>query len=193
MDNNEYKDRITYPDYRSENDYLDCINFCLERNFESMVITGTGEPLVNTRFLSWLSGILRGAERRFRWIDIQTSGVLLSGNTKLYNHLRDSLRVKTVSLSLSHFSNSHTNADINGIPAQLQFNIEDLCTEILSYGFNLRLSLNLWKAYNDIDIADIILKAKKLGASQITFRKLYTSKTECPQNTWEPGQKQYTL
>jgi hypothetical protein len=56
--------------------------------------------------------------------------------------------------------------------------------QIKSYDFNLRLSLNLWGAYNDVNIGDIILKAKDLGATQITFRKLYTSQTDCPQNTW---------
>jgi hypothetical protein len=82
MDNNYYKDRISYPDYRAENDYLDCINFCLERNFESMVITGTGEPLTNIRFLQWLSASLKSIGRKFQWVDIQTSGVTLSGNEK---------------------------------------------------------------------------------------------------------------
>lgn len=179
-----YPNLVEKDDLLYEREYLNRLNFCIERNFEAMVITGTGEPLLNIPFLQRLAHWNKETLRPFKWIDLQTSGILL-GNTKKLNFLRNSLGVTGISLSLSSIFSSEINCKVNGIQECLAFDIEDLCQKIKKTGFNLRLSLNLWCHYDNIAFSKIFNQAKKLGANQITFRMLYTSgNLDLPQNQW---------
>lgn len=184
LDENIYPNLIEDNDPLYEKEYINRINFCIERNFEAMVITGTGEPLLNTSFLQKLAHWNKETLRPFKWIDLQTSGIFLSDSKKL-KFLRHSLGVTGISLSLSSIFSSDINREINGIQQALAFDIKKLCELIKTTGFNLRLSLNMWSHYDYKDFGKIFSRAKELGADQITFRMLYTSgNPELPQNQW---------
>jgi organic radical activating enzyme len=184
LDETVYPNLVEKEDLLYEREYLNRLNFCIERNFEAMVITGTGEPLLNIPFLQKLAHWNKETIRPFRWIDLQTSGVLLNDSKKL-SFLRNSLGVTGISLSLSSIFSSTVNQEINGIQDCLAFKIFDLCQKIKASGFNLRLSLNMWRHYDNIDFSKIFSRAKELGANQITFRMLYTSgNPTLLQNKW---------
>lgn len=184
MDDSHYPDRVSdCSDIIAERDYLKRMEFCTERNFEAMVLTGTGEPLLNMPFIQHLGELNGRLSRSFKWIDLQTSGVTL--NEEKLRILQYSVGVTGISLSLSSIFDSAINAEINGIPNGMDFEIDKLCHTIKSYGFNLRLSLNLWYYYQGVAIGRIFKKAQELGADQITFRLLYQSgNPELPQNKW---------
>ena len=96
------------------------------------------------------------------------------------------MRVKTIALSLSSLD-SLENAEINGTPKKLLVNIDQLTKKVREDGFNLRLCLNLNEAFNKYfsnGVDDFFEKCKKLGADQITFRTLYTSGKNTPQDQW---------
>jgi hypothetical protein len=183
MDDTIYPNLIeTYDPIHTRN-YLNRINFCLERNFESLIITGTGEPLINMDFLQNLACGNTQTIRPFRWIEIQTSGVTLDHNKLVF--LRNTLGVTGISLSLSNMFDSESNHKTNCTPLSLQFDIDDLCKLIKSHGFNLRLSLNMWSEYDNWTFEQIFNRAGSLYPNQITFRILYTSgDKDLPQNRW---------
>lgn len=183
MDDNTYPNLIESNDYLYERDYLNRLNFCLERNFESLILTGTGEPLLNMLFLEKVAHWNRQTIKPFRWIEIQTSGVTL--NDDKLKFLRNILGVTGISLSLSNIFSTKVNHTINQTPEGLHFDIDTLCKSIKSHGFNLRLSLNMWDEYHHWLPEEIFTRAKALGANQVTFRILYTSgDEELPQNIW---------
>lgn len=183
MDDNTYPNIIDKKDMLSERDYVNRMNFCLERNFEALILTGTGEPAINMDFLSRVAYWNRIAIKPFRWIEIQTSGVTV--DEEKLNFFRQTLGITTISLSLSNIFDSEGNAEINQTPINLKVNIDKLCSDIKRLGFNLRLSLNMWSLYNNTNPKTIFQRACVLGANQITFRILYTSDNpELPQNKW---------
>ena len=68
-------------------------------------------------------------------------------------------------------------------PVDIRF----LCGEIKRYDFNLRLSVNLTSEIetNWPDIEKLLLYCSEiLGANQITFRVLYSSGLDTPQDRW---------
>lgn len=80
-----------------------------------------------------------------------------------------------MSLSLSSF-NDDDNCEISGIAEKNKICIEEVCKIAKDYDFTLRLSLNMNKAMLKSvggTVEGLFKKAKKLGADQITFRKLY--------------------
>jgi MoaA/NifB/PqqE/SkfB family radical SAM enzyme len=183
MDDNAYPNLIDTNDIINERDYINRINFCLERNFEALILTGTGEPALNMDFLRRVAYWNKMTIRPFLWMEIQTSGVTL--NEEKLQFLRNNIGVTTISLSLSCIFDSDLNSETNQTPENLRFHIDDLCNKIKEFGFNLRLSLNMWSCYDSYDPSTIFDRAKDLGANQITFRMLYTSgNKDLPQNIW---------
>jgi MoaA/NifB/PqqE/SkfB family radical SAM enzyme len=146
------------------------------------IITGTGEPLQNKKYLQLFSTINKSLPNPFLWIEMQTSGVML--DDKNLDFLKNEIEVNTISLSLANMFDNKSNSDICGISPLLKFQIEDLCKKIKSFNFNLRLSLNMINAYNDYSVEEILDRAKNLGADQITFRKLYYSNEKNKINSW---------
>lgn len=164
-------------------EYIKRLNFARDNNCSIAMLTGTGEPLSNQKFLLQFAEWNKRLKSPFKWIELQTSGLFLTENylkTLSYN-----VGVNTISLSLSDMFDSDRNAEYNGTPIGYQVYIKFLCNLILSHDFNLRLSLNMTDAYNNKSVDEIFDKAKSLGANQITFRKLYTTKDlKLEQNQW---------
>jgi hypothetical protein len=65
-----------------------------------------------------------------------------------------------------------------------KIDIDKICHLIKENNINLRLSLNMNDTYNEVLIESIFKRAKELGADQVTFRKLYTSGKDTPQDKW---------
>jgi sulfatase maturation enzyme AslB (radical SAM superfamily) len=146
------------------------------------MFTGTGEALMNRHFMEMVADLNETLDKPFRILELQTSGVTLDDEALRW--LRNTIKVSTISLSLSSIWSDNKNQEYNATPDKLKVKIEYLCSEIKRYDFNLRLSLNMTDEYCGIEIVDVFNQVKYLGADQVTFRKLYTSGTNTPQDLW---------
>lgn len=162
------------------------LEFCRENGCNTLVLTGEGEPLFNLEFLDYFAAINKSLKSPFRWIELQTSGVTLDEEKLRY--LRNTIRVSTISLSLSDLFSSKNNYEYNETGEKYKLKDKDfitsVCSEIKKYDFNLRLSLNMTDAYNDKDAETILDRAKMLGVNQITFRLLFTSENNTIEDQW---------
>jgi hypothetical protein len=175
-----------------ENPYEDCFeSFQIEKRIKwavmngvnTCILTGTGEALQNYKFLSNLHRIFKKMDYPFPNVELQTSGVLLmegaeedfAGNGMYYPNisiLKD-LGVNTISVSVSDPFDDENNMRIIGVAPKLQFKLIDLCKFIREQGFNLRLSLNMTNAFDDIAPVNLFLHLTNFKPNQITFRKLW--------------------
>ncbi|MDD4975496.1 MAG: radical SAM protein [Bacteriovorax sp.] len=186
MHENPYQNRMLFGKKDFDvafNDYLSRLRYVQKCGCQTIVLTGSGEPLVNKRYLFDFSLMMRLLGNPFEKIELQTSGVHL--DDEYLEFLKKTVMVSTISLSLSDIFDDQSNADIEQIPEKLRFEIETLCQKIKSHHINLRLSLNMSDVYNTRTPGEIFSKAKSLGADQVTIRKLYTSpKANTPQDQW---------
>jgi len=162
--------------------YIRRLQFARDNGCDTIIFTGIGEPLQNRDFITkFMSVINNEVNRPFVWFELQTSGVMLSNKnlTMLSN-----FGFSTISLSISDIFDSYQNGLINDIPRDLMFDLDDLCKQIKSFGFNLRLSLNMTSVYSDKTPQEIFNRVKDLSADQVTIRELYKSKIQCKQNQW---------
>lgn len=182
MHENQYPNLIGKPkNSRIVSEYMRRLQFARDNHYQSIVITGTGEPLTNSEFLVDFAGYNKTLASPFQWIEIQTSGILLKEHFKF---LRETLGVSTICLSVCDITNCNLNNQIMGIPEEHQFVVKELCEQIKEEGFNLRLSMNMWSVYNNMKIDDIMYTARILGTDQLTFKLLYTSDENTPQANW---------
>jgi len=159
--------------------YIDRLEYARDNGVHCLILTGTGEPMMNPKFLTWFGGINKTLSSPFRHIEIQTSGIEVVENIELLQVVG----VQTVSLSLSSLD-SYQNELINGIKKEHAFHIGTMCRKIKYHDFNLRLSLNMSDAFNDVSPEEIFEQAKKLEADQITFRQLWGDGSGSPQDKW---------
>lgn len=164
-------------------DYIKRLEFARDNGCNTIMLTGTSEPQQNRKFLTYFGMFMQLMKNPFRWIEMQTTGVLLNQNYLRF--LRNHVGVNLISLSLSSLD-GYTNAEI--IKARNSFKLElpELCSEIKRYDFGLRLSLNLtneFEAYSEHP-ETLFKQCKKLGADQVTLRVLYSSEQNTPQDQW---------
>lgn len=165
-----------------EKDYIKRMEFARDANCDTVMLTGTSEPQQNKDFLQKFGTMNNNLSKPFRKVEMQTTGVGL--DREYLRFLRNHVGVNTISLSLSSLD-SEQNAEWNGTPEELTVNILALCRMIKEYGFNLRLSLNLTKFYDDADVDWIFYHCRNiLKADQLTFRVLYKSDKNTPQDIW---------
>lgn len=177
---NQMDENLPFYDLYQE-DYIKRLEFARDNGCNTVVLTGNSEPQQNRAFLQMFGTMNKNLTKPFRKIDIQTTGVLLNENYLRF--LRNHVGVNTVALSISDMFDNENNGKINGTPANLFVDIKALCDLIKKYDFNLRLSLNLTKVYNDRPTEEIFTYAKEIGANQITFRELYAM-GDTPQAKW---------
>lgn len=163
-------------------DYYDRLAFARDNGCNSLMFTGNGEALMNKRFMEEVADLNERLDKPFRNLELQTSGVTLDDETLRW--LRNTVKVSTISLSLSSIFSDDVNQGYNQTPDSLKINIEKLCAEIKRYDFNLRLSLNMTDEYNHVSIDSIFERAKALGADQVTFRRFYLSGNYTEQDFW---------
>lgn len=169
-----------------KDDYKRRMEFARDNGCNTVILTGQGEPLMNKRFLEDFFEWNENMRKPFRWIELQTSGVTLvhpdEPDQKTLRWLRNA-GVSTVAVSISAWDDD-TNASYNGTPENMKVNVENLCREVRRYDFNLRLSMNMTCAFEDVSPDEIFRGAQRLGANQVTFRKLYESGIGGVQDTW---------
>ncbi|MFA5153777.1 MAG: hypothetical protein WC554_14545 [Clostridia bacterium] len=175
------------------------IQYAVMNGVNTCIITGTGEPLQNIEFLNNLTMLFRDMNYPFPNVELQTTGVFLSEKRKVptlikinedddfiypYINVLEHLRVNTISLSVASIFNNKLNSDIIGINSNLDFALDKLIIFLKEKGFNVRLSLNMLKNYNDYGVWQIIERCKELKADQITFRKMYQGMAGSAETEW---------
>ena len=162
------------------------IKYAVMNGVNTCIITGTGEALQNYHFLGRLADIFREMNNPFPNVELQTTGVMLQDfDDKIhastgrpyagyYNvGILKELGVNTISLSISDIFFDKLNMDIIGVNEKLRFKLDELIPFLKQNGFNIRLSLNMLKHFDDVTPAGILRRCKELGANQVTFRKMY--------------------
>ncbi len=184
------------------------IKWAVMNGVNTCIITGTGEAFQNFHFLGRLADIFQKMNHPFPNVEFQTTGVMLdecdefihgkTGNIENKYHnlaLLKELGVSTISLSVSNIFDSGRNADLIGMPDKMRFLLTERCRLIKDSGFNLRLSLNMYRSYDDSHPSQILKACKLLGADQVTFRKLYHGNDDSEQTKYvkEHRCQNYTL
>lgn len=152
-----------------ERDYMRRLQFARDNGCNTVMLTGNSEPQQNRKFLQHFASMNERISSPFKWIEMQTTGVML--DNPYLRFLRNTVGVSTISLSISSFDDD-MNATFIGAPASIYNNISDLCKAIKVYDFNLRLSLNLSAGFQETP-EELLSKAREYGADQVTFRFLY--------------------
>ena len=184
---NNIEEVVDEKTWHFKEEYRKRLEFARDNGCNTMVLTGApGEPLQNLEFLKKLTSWNYSLRKPFYWIELQTTGVLLTPET--LNELKV-MGISTISLSVFDVFNSVNNMDVIGVPKKLQFDLDALCHQIKEHGFNLRICLNLMKWYDDtlangMMFHSIFDRLTELGADQVTFRKLYTTDVECTINEY---------
>jgi sulfatase maturation enzyme AslB (radical SAM superfamily) len=148
---------------------------------DTIILTGIGEVLQNMDFLYLFNDILAEMNHPFPRIELQTSGVLLNDDHMLF--LKD-INVNTISISVSNLFDNERNMELIDVAPKLRFTVENICELINKYNLNIRLSLNLTSDYNNVNPEEYFRKSKSLGATHVTFRKLYSSANATPEDKW---------
>ena len=177
-----------YEDQWDESQMIKRIQYAVMSGVNTCVITGTGEPLQNKSFLNNLVVLFRKMNHPFPNVEFQTTGVFLSEQTGVslgtnYEFYTSTtypnievlkyLRVNTISLSVANIFDDSKNNKIIGTSQKTEFYLYNLIQLLKANGFNIRLSLNMLKDYDNYTPEHIIARCKELNADQITFRKMY--------------------
>ena len=162
-------------------DYFNRLQFARDNGCNVVVLTGTGEPVQNMKFIEFFSEINSTLTTPFKSIEVQTTGVLL--DFEKLSKLRK-YGVTTISFSISNIFNNDRNLELIGCNDKLRFNVSETIKLVKRFGFNLRLSLNLVNDYDAFTVNQVIEKCKDLGADQVTFRKLYKSDLNNEIDNW---------
>ena len=125
--------------------YKDRFEYVSER-CDTLLITSTGEPLMNKKFIEFIGIINNIIRNPFTNIEIQTSGLLL--DEKYIDFLIEKVRVKTISLSLSALDINKNYEYNNPTHEKYRLDIQKICKLIKSKNLNLRLSLTLTDYYD---------------------------------------------
>jgi hypothetical protein len=165
------------------NDYIKRLEFCRDNGCNTLMLTGNIEPQQNKRFLVDFGIMMRLMRNPFRNIEMQTTGMLID-NTML-RLLRNHVGVNTISLSLFSLDDEENQLCRGGSRTErINVPIFELCREVKLYDFNLRLSINLTKYFDDYPLDRLFGHCNQYGADQITLRKLYDAGDGSPQSKW---------
>jgi len=156
------------------NDCIRRLTFAHQNGCNSLLLTGTTDPQINRKFLTGFANMLNKMGNPFPLIEIQTTGTLWDDRTW---EQMEWIGVSTISLSINSFDDEenfwcrghNTRAELS----EKNVYIKSFCEEIKRRGYNLRLSLNLTKWFSCMNKMEVFDWAKKFGADQLTFRKLY--------------------
>lgn len=176
------------------------IQYAVMNGVNTCILTGTGEAMQNVHFLENLSSLFFEMDNPFPNVEIQTTGVFLSEIEEpdgyeysdgyvpepIYPYIKllKKLGVNTVSLSVSNVFSDEINMSIIGVKPKLQFKLGELISLLKEKDFNIRLSLNMFKHYDDFTPQDILSKCKELRADQVTFRKMYRGHEDTAENLY---------
>jgi MoaA/NifB/PqqE/SkfB family radical SAM enzyme len=162
-------------------DYFNRLQFARDNGCNVVVLTGTGEPIQNPKFIDFFSEVNSTLTTPFKSIEMQTTGVMLDAETLV--HLRE-IGVTTISFSISNIFDNDRNLEIIGCTDKFKFDVFEVIKLVKKYDFNLRLSLNLVNDYDKYSVEQVIERCNELGADQVTFRKLYKSNLNNEIDQW---------
>lgn len=163
-------------------DYKKRLEFARDNGCNTVMLTGNCEPQQNRQFLKTFGLLNESLEKPFRWISMQTTGTMIDAGYLRF--LRNHVGVSTISVSLAALDNE-VNAAITHMAKPVD--IPAFCFDVKRYDFNLRLSINLTKEIEEKwpDVEKLLEYCHyKLWADQITFRVLYSSGLDTPQDRW---------
>lgn len=155
-----------------EKEYRKRLAFARDNGCNTMMITGDCEPQQNREFLMRLGNFNRDLSNPFKWIEMQTTGVIIDDGYLRF--LREHVEVETISVSISSFS-SETNFLYNGTHKSLFVDLPHLFGRIKEYDFNLRLSVNMTDEFDRYTPEEFFRVCKENLADQVTLRVLYAS------------------
>lgn len=165
-------------------EYRDRMLFASENGCNAIVITGTGEPQQNMKFLKAFGKINNSLPKPFRRIDIQTTGAGIT-EAKLQEIITIT-GATCISLSISSFD-PEENAEFNGTSSKNFVDLDTFCHWVNQLGVILRLSVNLTKAFNQYEMyPESFFKEcrYRFNAQQVTLRELYAEDGTTPQALW---------
>ena len=176
---------IQTPDFEiHQKDYLERMAFARDNGCNTVMLTGTSEPQQNRQFLQFFSDMNARLDKPFRWIEMQTTGVLLDDSYLKF--LRGCVGISTISVSVTSFDDE-INRDYVRMPAGQAVLLKSLCRNIKEHEFNLRLSVNLTDYFDKYDKTPetFFADAQELfNPDQITMRVLYKNDDENEQARW---------
>lgn len=174
-------DRVKIEKSLEYKDFYNRLEFARDNGCNVVVLTGTGEPVQNMKFIRFFSIVNSKLASPFKSVEVQTTGVMLNDET--LQSLRE-YGVTTMSFSISNVFDNERNLEVIKCPEKLSFNVFDVIEKVKKYHFNLRLSLNLINDYDKYYVEDVINRCSELGADQVTFRKLYKSNLNNKIDKW---------
>ena len=164
------------------------LEFARDNGCNTVILTGNNEPQQDTNFLKIFALVNQTLTKPFRNIEMQTSGALV--DDKMLYFLKHTVGITTMAVSTSCIDDPAINLSMVR-SCDKKLNLGKLYTKIKSYGFNLRVCLNM----NDQIIASGNTISEKVDnifnictekkADQITFRKLWSSdETGAEEKKW---------
>ncbi len=178
------------------------IKYAVNNGVNTAILTGTGEAFQNKIFLVNLYNLFKEMNHPFPNVELQTTGVFLnksddfidenSGDVvKSYQNLNilKQLGVNTVSLSVFDIFDDENNMKMQGTPEHLHFKLHNIIALLKSKNFNVRLSINMSNIFDNINTSRIFRRLNILGVNQVTFRELYNSDLDRPEDRWVESNK----
>ncbi len=172
-----------------ESEVKDRMEFARDNDVNTLMITSTGEALENIKTIDSILNINSKLPSSFKWIELQTSGFGLVTAIKTDPFIFHQL--STISLSVVDIFNSTNNKNMMVMPKVVHdrgnskfTSIKDIIWFLKDKNFNVRLSINVTKLYDDYSMTQIMERLLDLDVDQVTFRKLYTSNNNTKQDKW---------
>jgi len=177
-DSGLYKDMSKGVDFDQK--YFDKLKKVKEQGCKNVVLTSDkGEPMQNKNFLQKIGEFNKKLDFN---LEIQTTGVLLN-NTNL-SFLKDIVGVKIISISVFDIFDDSNNLDIIDVKEKMRFNLKEICDNIKSHGFILRLSINLVKTYDKHSTKELFNRIDDLNPNQVTIKNLWHTDDDNAINKW---------
>lgn len=164
-------------------EYLKRLRYVADLGCSTVMLTGTSEPQQNKQFLNTFALLHRLIGKPFTNIEMQTTGLFLTGNRDYVRFLRNFVGVNTVALSINALDDDMNNEILGHHLEGRPIKLKELCRLLKEYDFNVRLCYNLSSTFS-CTVEDTFHFASECKADQITYRKLYTSETSTPQGKW---------
>ena len=152
------------------------MKYAQSKGCTTVMLTGSNEPQQNRRWLEGLYLAMKSLPEPFVNIEIQTTGALMDEDyIKFLKHIG----ITTVALSVFSIFYDDVNRKIEE-SADKNFSVSRFCDWVTNAGLNLRICINVTDhMYYPLSPEDdnfahkLLLKCRSLGASQVTFRKMW--------------------
>ena len=169
---------------RHLNEYIKRLEFARHNGCNTVMLTGSAEPQQNRKFLTYFGMMQKMMSDPFQWVEMQTTGAGIDRN--YLEFLRDHVGLNLLSLSLFALE-SVPNAEIVHPPKGMMTDIPIFTKLVKNMGLSLRLSLNMTSYFDEFaGNPKLLFKALRedLHADQVTFRVLYESGNDLPEDRW---------